>query len=191
MTFTSWPGVACTEISGGLGIACWPSGRRRRTTTVCAPVSRPRIATRNMRGCCAGRPLTLMLRKIPSRLTLPSCPTSAWSQRAARRISAVTPSCSRLSRHDADEAVRYDDDLDRLRAAQSRVHLLARERGLPERVLRRPGGQRQPIAHLAIDLDDDRHLGRRRELRVERRPRLTVHRIHAAAPMPQLLGDVR
>ncbi len=90
MTFTSWPATAWTEISGGFGMACCPSGRKRRTFTVCAPTSSPRIATTNIRGCCAGNPLTEMFRKIPMRLTLPSCPTSAWSQRAARRISAVT-----------------------------------------------------------------------------------------------------
>src|SRR5438093_450918 len=59
ITFTSWPATACTEISGGFGMACWPSGRSRRTRTVWAPTSRPRIATTNMRGCerlIGGRP---------------------------------------------------------------------------------------------------------------------------------------
>jgi len=78
------------EISGGLGIACCPSGRSRRTLTVCAPTSSPRIATTNIRGCCAGSPLTEIFRKIPIRLTFPSCPTRAWSQSAASLISAVT-----------------------------------------------------------------------------------------------------
>src|SRR5205823_3898602 len=191
MTFTSCPAVACTEISGGFGMACWPSGRVSRTTTLCGPTSSPRIATRNMRGCCAGRPLTLMLRKIPSRLTLPSWPTRAWSQSADKRTSAVTARATPSSlRDDTHQPVGHHDDVRGLGAVQRRPDLRAGEGERSQRVPIEPWCDRDAVTHLPVDLHDERDLPRRREGRIEGRPGLTVHRAGTATPLPQLLRDV-
>src|SRR5438477_4443627 len=141
MTFTSWPAIAFTEISGAFGIAGPPAGRRSRTTTACVPASRPRIATRNIRGCCAGKPVTLIFRKTPRMLSFPSCPTTAWSHSAASRMSG-----SVTFGHDVHVPIGHDDHLLDTCSPDRRDHLRAGQRRLLQP---RFGGARRQLDPVA------------------------------------------
>src|SRR2546426_2705637 len=165
-----------------------PSGRRSCTVTRCGPASSARMQTRYIRGCCAGRPDTLMFRKMPMRLTLPSCPTSAWSQSPASRTSVTL---WLLLGDDVHQLVRDHMYTRDPRAVQRRLHSLVRARQRFQLRLAPSGGDRLPVAHLAVDLDDDEDLALGHELRVERRPALQVDGRRFAQPLPQLLADVR